>query len=526
MTTPRPDPRVGTDLGPYRIEAVVGRGGMGVVYRATDTRLDRRVALKVLAPELAEDETFRQRFLRESRLAASIDDPNIIPVYEAGESDGVFFLAMRYVEGTDLEARLRAGPLTPAEAVHLLGQVASALDGAHEAGLVHRDVKPANVLIASGKGPDRPDHAYLTDFGLTKHRGSQTGATRAGSFLGTLDYIAPEQIEGRDVDGRADEYALACMAFQCLTGMLPFVRENDAAVLMAHLRDAPPLVSHSRADLPAAADEVVARGMAKSPDARFPTSGAFVAALRQALGVRPTEERAAPVRGGRRTVVAVAGIAALAIGILAVAYLALASAPGSAPTPSTPLGTQVPSIGIAGSPSPISTAFPTSAEAALLAVLPRELTADCSRGSYAILADSVGAENDVYPAPSASVVCMLSIDSGANTILARVFPPPGSGSGAAGLSAFSPEDFLEYFNDRIAHGGPGDCSAASPAHGKWSIGGEETGAILCYTDASTGDAVLYWSYADRRVLIKALNQKGETAALYQFFLQNARFMAQ
>ena len=216
MTTPRPDPRIGTDLGPYRIEALVGRGGMGVVYRATDQRLGRPVALKLLAPGLADDDTFRKRFVHESQMAAAIDDPNIIPVYEAGEIDGAFFIAMRFVDGVDLESRLRAGALEPRETIHLLAQVASALDAAHARGLVHRDVKPGNVLIAAGSTLDRPDHVYLTDFGLTKFRGTQTGMT--GGFLGTLAYIAPEQIEGRDVDGRADQYSLACLAFECLTG--------------------------------------------------------------------------------------------------------------------------------------------------------------------------------------------------------------------------------------------------------------------------------------------------------------------
>jgi serine/threonine-protein kinase len=224
--TARPDPRLGSDLGPYRIERVIGRGGMGVVYLATDTRLHRRVALKLLTADLADDEAFRARFLRESHLAASIDHPNIIPVYEAGEIEGTYYLAMRYVEGTDLDARLRAGPLEPDETVHLLAQVASALDAANEAGLVHRDVKPANILVAPGKALERGDHAYLTDFGLTKHRGSQTGLTQGGSFMGTLDYIAPEQIEGKAIDGRADRYALACMTFQCLAGSPPFVRDT------------------------------------------------------------------------------------------------------------------------------------------------------------------------------------------------------------------------------------------------------------------------------------------------------------
>ncbi len=205
----RPDPRVGTELGPYRIEAVIGRGGMGVVYLATHSGLDRKVALKLLTPEYADDEGFRARFLRESKLAAAIDHPNIIPIYEAGQIDGTFFLAMRYVEGIDLQRRLVSGPLDPRNATAIVAQVASALDAAHSAGLVHRDVKPGNVLLAPSQALDGSDHVYLTDFGLTKQRGSQSDLTQAGGFLGTLDYIAPEQIEGKAVDGRADQYALA-----------------------------------------------------------------------------------------------------------------------------------------------------------------------------------------------------------------------------------------------------------------------------------------------------------------------------
>ncbi|HET7677315.1 MAG TPA: serine/threonine-protein kinase, partial [Candidatus Limnocylindrales bacterium] len=214
----RPDARVGTELGSYRIEEVLGRGGMGVVYRAEHLGLKRKVALKLLAPELADEEGFRARFLRESQMAASIDHPNIIPIYEAGEVEGEFFLAMRYVPGSDLASKLKVGPLEPSEAARLLGQVASALDAAHAEGLVHRDVKPGNILIASGRGEEAGDHVYLTDFGLTKRRDSRSGLTQAGSFLGSLDYIAPEQIEGREVDGRADLYALGCMAYHCLTG--------------------------------------------------------------------------------------------------------------------------------------------------------------------------------------------------------------------------------------------------------------------------------------------------------------------
>ena len=220
---------------------------MGVVYLATQRELRRKVALKLLSDELAADADFRARFERESRLAASIDHPNIVPLYEAGEIDGAAYLAMRYVEGVDLATRLREGPIEPAEAAAILGQVAGALDAAHERGLVHRDVKPGNVLLGRTA---HGDHAYLTDFGLTKQAGSETGITRAGSFVGTPAYMAPEQIQGQDVDGRADQYSLAAMAFECLTGQVPFERDQEFAVAWAQVRDAVPAASSTRPGLP------------------------------------------------------------------------------------------------------------------------------------------------------------------------------------------------------------------------------------------------------------------------------------
>jgi serine/threonine protein kinase len=210
------DPRIGSELLDYRIEALLGRGGMSVVYRAEDLRLKRKVALKLLTPELAQDERFRERFLRESELAASIDHPSIVPIYEAGEVDGQLYIAMRYVEGTDLKRMLhKEGALAPARALRLIGEVAEALDVAHERGLIHCDVKPSNVLIAA---PHRREHGYLADFGLTKSASEGSGMTGTDLLLGTPDYVSPEQIRGEQVDGRADVYALGCLVYECLTG--------------------------------------------------------------------------------------------------------------------------------------------------------------------------------------------------------------------------------------------------------------------------------------------------------------------
>jgi predicted Ser/Thr protein kinase len=285
--TERPTPALGESFGGYTIESLLGRGGMGSVYLATHRRLGRKVALKVIAADLARDEGFRARFLRESQLAASLDHPNVIPIYDADEVDGVLYLAMRYVSGPSLQALVRERErLSPEETLRVAEQIGGALDAAHTAGLVHRDVKPANILVA-----EPGDHAYLCDFGLAK-RTSSEGVTRTGSFLGTVDYCSPEQIEGRPVDGRSDLYSLGCVLFHCLTGRPPYERESDFAVLEAHLRDPPPSLRAKRADLADALDPVIATATAKDPGDRFDKGGALAAAIRSALD--PEATRAAP----------------------------------------------------------------------------------------------------------------------------------------------------------------------------------------------------------------------------------------
>jgi serine/threonine protein kinase len=276
----QPDPDI--RIAGYRIEALVGRGGMGEVYRAVQLSLGRRVALKVLAPKLADDQVFRRRFLRESRVAASIDHPSIIPIYETGEEGGLLYIAMRYVDGMDLATLLRQeGRLAPARALAIMAQVASALDAAHARGLVHRDVKPANVLLAAG--PHGGDgHCYLCDFGLIKQVGTeeaQSALTATDQFVGTIPYVSPEQIEGRALDGRADLYSLGCMLFHCLTGTVPFRGPTDVEVVFAHLREPPPPVSARAPDLPRSMDAIIARAMAKSPEDRWPTCSSLIDAL-------------------------------------------------------------------------------------------------------------------------------------------------------------------------------------------------------------------------------------------------------
>jgi serine/threonine protein kinase len=280
----RPSELIGRQVAGYRIEREIGRGGMAVVYRARDLRLERTVALKLLAPELARNDTFRRRFTHESRAAAAIDHPHIVPVFEAGETDGVLYIAMRYVEGSDLRHLLDGrGPLAPPVALRIAAQIASALDAAHEHGLVHRDVKPGNILVARGTDSDHPEHAYLTDFGLTKKSLSLTGFTSVGQFVGTLDYVAPEQISGRPVDGRCDVYGFACVVYECLAGRPPFRRDDDMALLWAHQYDQPPALTESRPDLTPQVDPVFTEALAKSPDDRHDSCLEFVAALRTAV---------------------------------------------------------------------------------------------------------------------------------------------------------------------------------------------------------------------------------------------------
>ncbi|MFF1256263.1 MULTISPECIES: serine/threonine-protein kinase [unclassified Streptomyces] len=279
----RPSDLLGRQIAGYRVESEIGRGGMAVVYRATDLRLDRTVALKLLAPELVRNDTFRKRFTHESRVAAAIDHPHIVPVFEAGETEGILYIAMRFVAGQDLRALIdRQGPLPAETAVRIAAQVASALDAAHDHDLVHRDVKPGNILVAAGTDSDHPEHVYLTDFGLTKKSLSLTGFTSVGQFVGTLDYVAPEQISGRPVDGRCDVYSLACVVQETLTGLPPFQRDDDMALLWAHQFDPPPPLTGLRPDLPAAMNGVLAKALAKSPDDRYDSCLQFVAALRAA----------------------------------------------------------------------------------------------------------------------------------------------------------------------------------------------------------------------------------------------------
>jgi hypothetical protein len=356
----------GDEFAGYRVERRLGRGGMGILYLALEPGLERRVALKLIAPEAAADEVFARRFAEESRIAASIEHPNVVPIYAAGEQAGVPYIAMRYVAGSDLSRRLASeGRMEPARAASLIAQIADGLDAIHAVGLVHRDVKPANVLLSGEEGSE---HAYITDFGVARNVATESGLTQTGRFVGTLDYVAPEQVSGGAVDARADVYALGCLLFKLLAGEVPFPREGEAARLYAHLNDPPPAPSLYAPGVSMALDDVVARAMSKQPEDRYPsagdlgraavaalsgspvpvpertvatgaaaTSGSGPAARRTAKApARPSEptqetgrlEPGSAPRGGRRRLLLAGGAVALAVAAAAAAAIGLAASGG------------------------------------------------------------------------------------------------------------------------------------------------------------------------------------------------------
>jgi hypothetical protein len=308
---------------------------MGAVYRASEEGLGRKVALKVIAPELAQDERFRERFLRESRIAASLDHPHVVPIYQAGDDDGALFLAMRFVEGSDLAGLLaEGGALEPDRAIELLSQVADALDAAHEKNLVHRDVKPSNILVATAAGKE---HCYLGDFGLTKRTGSLSGVTTAGEIVGTLEYVAPEQVTGEVLDERADIYSLACVLYECLTGQTPFPRATDVALLWAHVHEEPTPPSQARSELPAELDAVLARALAKEPVRRQESAGELMAEARACVDERAqvSTTRMRRRRVTRRRLAAAGVVLAVVAAVVGAALVLGGSPPSVVPPPSS-----------------------------------------------------------------------------------------------------------------------------------------------------------------------------------------------
>jgi serine/threonine-protein kinase len=290
---------VASEFAGYRLDELVGRGGMGLVYRATRLSTGDVVALKLIRSEFGDDVSFRKRFEREARLAAQVGHPNVIPVHEAGHRDGRLFLAIGFIDGTDLETLVAThGRLHPRHTAVVVGQVAGALDAAHAIGLVHRDVKPQNVLLEQGKDGI---HAYLTDFGLSKMMSSQSGLTKTGRWVGTADYAAPEQIQAGDIDARTDVYALGCLLHQCLTGEVPFPHAREVSKIVAHLSSPPPLPSQAAGGGVGleSFDPVVARAMAKAPQDRFRSAGELAAAASSAARTVPEPEAELRIRAPR-----------------------------------------------------------------------------------------------------------------------------------------------------------------------------------------------------------------------------------
>jgi YVTN family beta-propeller protein len=367
-----PLPATGSVFAGYRIEDTAGRGGMGVVYRARQIRPDRMVALKVIAPEHFQNSELRQRFEFESQIAASLEHPNVIPVYDVDEAEDLLYIAMRFVDGSDLRELIGIG-IEPRLAVDVIGQIAGALDAAHARGLVHRDVKPGNILVTETSGPP---HAYLTDFGLTKLVESSGALTQSGAVMGTPNYMAPEQIEGERVDARTDVYALACVLFHAVTGHVPYPRDSQYATLFAHLNEPTPSPSGANPSLSLKLDEVIRRGMAKNPDERYPSAGDFGRAALAAVGAgempqtertvatgdaapamgslartkampQPAPARLPQVRPGRRLLAVLLGVGAVALIALVAVAVTGGGSEDQPPQPSSAVGRVV------GDPIPV-----------------------------------------------------------------------------------------------------------------------------------------------------------------------------
>jgi Protein kinase domain len=467
------DARIGSELAGYRIETAIGRGGMGVVYRAEQIRLGRKVALKLLAPELAENAGFRARFEHESRLAAALDHPNIVPLYEAGEADGLLFISMRYVEGTDLRALLnREGRLEPQRALDVAAQVAGALDAAHARGLVHRDVKPGNILIAPGAAAGAPEHCYLTDFGLTKDTSSPVELTATGTFVGTIDYIAPEQIEGSAPDGRGDQYALACVLFECLTGHPPFPRDQEIVVMWAHLQDEPPAVTADRPDLPAALDGVIARAMAKAPGERFPSCSAMVDAARAALA--PSNRAAAKVTRAHARPAQPTRVGASAPPLAAPPL----AGPAAAPAPAPPRPTVAPTRAASNRRAGLALAAVVVVVAAVAGVLagkggdkgtPASTATPASRGALALSYGEQWKPDSAAP-QGLALNDPIALRAGGARIAAGQVATPGPGLLPAGTAPAGETDVVALGATPVLH------------HSDMSLAGQGTDVFVVPTD--------------------------------------------
>jgi serine/threonine-protein kinase len=542
------DEPIGTVLAGYRIEALVGRGGMSAVYRAEHVHLGKTVALKILSPALAQDEDFRERFLRESRIAASIEHPNIIPIYDAGEVDGRLYIAMRYVDGLDLKQLVQQdGPLSLGRAVYIVEQVASALDAAHALGLVHRDVKPGNVLVVRGS-----ERVFLCDFGVVKHSGS-TGLTRTGYFLGTIDYAAPEQIEGRPVDARTDVYSVGCLIYECLTGKPPFARGGEMAVIHAHLTEEPPKPSTSRPDLPAAIDAVVGTAMAKRQAERYPTAGAAAHALRAvALGDVPEATDDDRPKTDETFVPAAAVVAAAPTGP---PEPPSAGPPGGEAASAAPASSDGGSAPASRSRRPGWKVIAGIAALALLATAGIAMALASSGGSggsgntdAAMTEDTGMAASGGYPDAIEQVLLLPHIPPSIRTSCRRVAPAAvavflrslkcAQAHGQPGFvtysRAHSGDALRAYFLRRVQGTGLHyptrlPCSRKEPAADEWARQGLLThiegpshaaeGRVVCYRDGSM--ATIAWTDTPTKMFAEASRPAAQWNDLYAWWRQTA-----
>jgi hypothetical protein len=514
-----PAPRIGTEFAGYRIEGLLARGGMGVVYRAEHPRLGATLALKVMDQELAMDEAFRERFVREARAAARITHPNIVPIYDAGEWKGDLYIAMRYVPGDDLRSLLRKrAPLPLVETCVIARQVAGALDAAHRNGLVHRDVKPANILVEPNPDSEAEPIAYLADLGLTKHIDSHGGVTESGALLGTIDYMAPEQIDGQGVDGRADIYSLACVLYECLTGSVPFARENQAAVLWAHLHEDAPRASTVNPSLPESVDEALARGMAKSRDDRFATGRDLVAALQYPSEAATAIDRAAPSRAttsrpaptitaarGKRhgsAALALAAAVGLLLGGAAAAGIALLVSNGDSGAASTePQGTQP-----AGTNGPAGESL-TAFDEPLLQYIPDGFRATCEHADP--ITSAFDATLSCSPGEPVSSVRYSHARSGQYlyAFMAARRDKAGLARGSPNIGTCSEGD-VPSINNTVAMGLSRRAEVAEPVTRQ-----ELLGRILC---TRTGEGVRI-EWLTQEAAIYAIAKGADLAALYDWW---------
>ncbi|MGH8907524.1 MAG: serine/threonine-protein kinase, partial [Egibacteraceae bacterium] len=488
----------------YHIESQLGRGSMGVVYLAEDVRLQRKVALKILAPSLADDQRLRDRFARESQMAANLDHPNVIPIYSAGEADGLLYIAMRYVDGRDLRSLLETeGPLTLERTATIVAQVAGALDAAHDHGLIHRDVKPANILIDSRKGQE---HCYLSDFGITKSLSSGGGLTATGQFIGSIDYISPEQIQGGPVDGRADVYALGCVLYQCLAGVAPHQREESAAVLWAHVHDAPTPVTTLRPGLPSEVDRIVAMAMAKRPEDRYATCGELATALRAAVGPgsAPGSHGATAVQPIRNPAKATGGQFPSDPKTSAFA-LKLPHPPGSPPATAQRQTRRWPVL--------LGSAAATAAVAALIVVLIQWLS------SRSLNAEERRLVDEVVPTTFQSTCARYVAEDGSvSDVLAAVRCTPNGGADQATFTLYVSQSALDSAYGRaVTEAGispnTGDCRIDYQAEHEYTGEDDRAGRLLCYRDE--GQSLIVWTEEGFPTLMSASRTDGEQ--LYQWW---------